>query len=42
MKLRLTVTEQKLSSLLDKLTPWGATIISKDEAENQLSVVSLI
>lgn len=39
MKLRLTVTEQKLSSLLDKLTPWGATILSKDEAENQLSVI---
>lgn len=41
MRLRFTVTEQNVSSLLEKLNAWNASIISRDESASQISVVSL-
>lgn len=41
MRLRLTVPEQEVSALLEKLTAWNASIVSKDPSGNQLSIVSL-
>lgn len=40
MRLRLTVPEQEVSALLEKLTTWNASIVSKDPSGNQLSIVS--
>uniref|UniRef100_A0A5B7AJD5 Putative ribosome maturation protein SBDS n=1 Tax=Davidia involucrata TaxID=16924 RepID=A0A5B7AJD5_DAVIN len=39
MRLRLTVPEQKFSSLLEKLNAWNASVVSKDESGSQLSVI---
>lgn len=42
MRLRLTVPEQNMPSVLEKVNGWNSTIVSRDESGNQLSVVSLI
>ncbi|KAG8389783.1 hypothetical protein BUALT_Bualt01G0014400 [Buddleja alternifolia] len=39
MRLRLTVPEQNISHLLDKINGWNSTIVSSDESGNQLSVI---
>ncbi|KAM5562477.1 hypothetical protein ABKV19_017612 [Rosa sericea] len=39
MRLRLTVPEQEVSALLEKLTTWNASIVSKDPSGNQLSII---
>ncbi|XP_008805180.2 ribosome maturation protein SBDS [Phoenix dactylifera] len=39
MRLRLIVPEKNFSVLMDKLNGWNASIVSKDESGNQLSVV---
>ncbi|KAF5725287.1 hypothetical protein HS088_TW23G00008 [Tripterygium wilfordii] len=39
MRLRLTVPAQNFSSLTEKLGSWSASIASKDESANQLSVI---
>lgn len=41
MRLRLTVPEQEFSSISEKLNTWNASIVSKDESGNHLSIVSL-
>ncbi|XP_020262890.1 ribosome maturation protein SBDS [Asparagus officinalis] len=40
MRLRLTVPQGNLPSLLEKLSSWNASIISKDESGDQFSVIS--
>lgn len=42
MRLRLTVPEQNMPSLLEKTDGWKSTIVSKDESGSQRSVVSPI
>lgn len=42
MRLRLIIPEGSISPLLEKLSSWGANIISKDESGSQLYVVSLL
>ncbi|XP_010270397.1 PREDICTED: ribosome maturation protein SBDS [Nelumbo nucifera] len=39
MRIRLTVLEKNFSSIMDKLNACNASIVSKDESGNQLSVV---
>ncbi|KAJ4965089.1 hypothetical protein NE237_016938 [Protea cynaroides] len=39
MRLRLTVSENHLTSVMEKLNSWNANTVSKDGSENQLSVV---
>ncbi|XP_056163571.1 uncharacterized protein LOC130136955 [Syzygium oleosum] len=39
MRLRFTITEQNVSSLLEKLNAWNASIVSRDESASQISVV---
>ncbi|KAL7155766.1 hypothetical protein ABFS83_03G098200 [Erythranthe nasuta] len=39
MRLKLTVPEQNMSSLLEKITEWNSTVVSKDESGNQQSVI---
>ncbi|KAL6952828.1 hypothetical protein U1Q18_047096 [Sarracenia purpurea var. burkii] len=39
MRLRLTVQEHNFSALSEKLNTWNASIMSKDESGNQLSIV---
>ncbi|KAF2306832.1 hypothetical protein GH714_021845 [Hevea brasiliensis] len=39
MRLRLIIAKPNLSTLLEKLNPWNATIVSKDESGSQLSVI---
>ncbi|KAK6938331.1 Ribosome maturation protein SDO1/SBDS, N-terminal [Dillenia turbinata] len=39
MRLRLTVSGQKLASLLEKLDAWKVSVVSKDESGSQLSVI---
>ena len=41
MRLRLTVPEGNLPSLMEKLSSLNASIIAKDESADQISVVSL-
>ncbi|KAL3840064.1 hypothetical protein ACJIZ3_024655 [Penstemon smallii] len=38
MRLRLTVPEQNISSLLEKLNEWNSTIVSRDESGSQMIV----
>ena len=40
MRLGLTVSGQSLSTLLEKLGAWNATVVSKDESGSRKSVVS--
>ncbi|CAA7405298.1 unnamed protein product [Spirodela intermedia] len=39
MRLRLIIPEGSISPLMEKLSTWGANVISKDESGNQLCVV---
>ncbi|XP_021675732.2 uncharacterized protein LOC110661414 isoform X2 [Hevea brasiliensis] len=39
MRLRLIIAKPNLSTLLEKLNAWNATIVSKDESGSQLSVI---
>ncbi|KDP43068.1 hypothetical protein JCGZ_25254 [Jatropha curcas] len=39
MRLRLNIAEPNLSTLLEKLSTWNATIVSKDESGSQLSII---
>ncbi|EEF42033.1 ribosome maturation protein SBDS [Ricinus communis] len=39
MRLRLAISEPNISSLLEKLNTWNATVVSKDESGSQLSVI---
>ncbi|KAI3464608.1 hypothetical protein Pfo_021271 [Paulownia fortunei] len=39
MRLRLTVPEQNMSSLLEKINYWNSTVVSRDESGNQLSII---
>ncbi|XP_057795581.1 uncharacterized protein LOC131011761 [Salvia miltiorrhiza] len=39
MRLRLTVPEQNMPSLLEKINGWNSTIVSRDESGSQLSVI---
>ncbi|XP_058207987.1 uncharacterized protein LOC131321019 [Rhododendron vialii] len=39
MRLRLTVPEQEFSSISEKLNSWNASIVSKDESGNHLSIM---
>ncbi|KAG6388610.1 hypothetical protein SASPL_150042 [Salvia splendens] len=39
MRLRLTVPEKNMPSLLEKINGWNATIVSRDESGSQLSVI---
>lgn len=39
MRLRLTVPEQEFSSISEKLNTWNASIVSKDESGNHLSIM---
>lgn len=40
MRLRLTVPEQNISSLTEKLNGWDAKVVSRDESVLQISIVS--
>ncbi|XP_073294803.1 uncharacterized protein [Primulina huaijiensis] len=39
MRLRLTVPDQNVSSLLEKINGWNSTVVSRDESGSQLSVI---
>ncbi|KAF8411700.1 hypothetical protein HHK36_004258 [Tetracentron sinense] len=39
MRVRLTLPEKSFSSLMEKLSSWSASVVSKDESGSQLSVV---
>ena len=41
MRLRLTIPEQGLSSLMEKLNEWNAKVVSKDQSGSQHSIVCL-
>lgn len=41
MRVGLTVPEQNISSLMEKLDAWDASIVSKDNSGSQLSLVSV-
>lgn len=41
MRVGLTVPEQNISSLMEKLDAWNASIVSKDNSGSQLSLVSV-
>lgn len=40
MRLKLIVPEQNISSLMEKLNAWNASVVLKDESGSQLSIVS--
>lgn len=42
MKIRLCVPEKNVSSLMEKLNDWNASIVSKDDSGSQPSVVSRV
>lgn len=42
MRLRLTVPEQAMPSLLEKINDWNSTVVSREGSGSQLSVVSLL
>ncbi|KAH6782583.1 sequence-specific DNA binding transcription factor [Perilla frutescens var. frutescens] len=39
MRLRLTVPEQNMPSVMEKINGWNSTIVSRDESGSQLSVI---
>lgn len=41
MRIRFTVTSESSSSLLEQLSSWNGTIVSKHESSTEISIVSL-
>lgn len=42
MRIRLTIPDKQLPSLMEKIVGWNATVVTKDQSGNQISMVSII